>query len=78
MAYSRRTAGGVGLRGTILLQADGKFAWNLKEAFTSDDLSGSSTGSGSLDGSVILASGSGVADYDTAAAALKAAWTAAG
>ena len=78
MAYSRRTATNSGLRGIVSLQSDGKFAWDLKEAFSSDDLTGASTGSGSINGSVTIASGADVADYDTAAAELKTAWNAAG
>tara|TARA_Y100001972_G_C7415456_1_gene214981 strand:- start:261 stop:497 length:237 start_codon:yes stop_codon:yes gene_type:complete len=78
MAYTRNTASNSGLRGVVFLQSDGKFGWTLKEAFSSDDLTGASTGSGSIFGNAILASGADAADYDTAAAALKTAWDAAG
>ena len=78
MAYTRRTSTNSGLRGTVYLQSDGTFGWDLKESFSSDDLTGASTGSGSVNGVAIIASGADVADYDTAAAALKTAWNAAG
>ena len=78
MAYTRRTATNSGLRGTVYLQSDGKFGWDLKESFSSDDLTGASTGSGSINGVATIASGADVADFDTATAALKTAWNAAG
>ena len=78
MAYTRRTATNSGLRGSVYLQSDGKFGWNLKEAFSSNDLTGASTGSGTINGNATIAEGADVADYDTAAAALKTAWDAAG
>ena len=71
MAYTRRTATNSGLRGVVFLQSDGKFGWDLKESFSSDDLTGASTGSGSINGSAIIASGADVADYDLVEAESK-------
>ena len=75
MAFTRNTTSNGGLLGTIIKQADGKFDWFLKEKFT-DATVDSKTGG--QEGTLTIAYGSGVADYDTAAAALKAAFTAAG
>ncbi len=76
MAYARRTSSHSGLTGSITKQTDNKFAWVLKENCTSDELNAST--SGSLNGTVELASGADLVDYDSAATALKTAWNAAG
>ena len=75
MAFTRDTSTDSGLRGLITTQSDGKFSWYVKEKFTSATVD-SKTGDQS--GVLLIASGTGVADYDTAAAELKAAYTAAG
>lgn len=73
MAFTRNTDGG--LVGIISAETDGKFSWYVKEKFTAATVD-SKTGDQS--GVLLIASGTGVADYDTAAAELKAAYTAAG
>ena len=74
MAFTRNTTNG-GLLGTIINTSDGKFDWFLKERFT-DATVDSKTGG--QQGTLTIAQGAGVADYDTAAARLKEAFTAAG
>ena len=73
MAFTRNPDGGI--VGIISKETDGKFSWYVKEKFTSATVD-SKTGDQS--GVLLIASGTGVADYDTAAAELKAAYTAAG
>tara|TARA_B100000965_G_scaffold383866_1_gene383521 strand:- start:364 stop:591 length:228 start_codon:yes stop_codon:yes gene_type:complete len=75
MAFTRNTTHTGGLLGTIIKQTDGKFEWFLKEKFT-DATVDSKTGG--QEGTLTIAQGAGVADYDTAAAKLKEAFTAAG
>ena len=75
MAFTRNTTHSGGLLGTIINTSDGKFDWFLKEKFT-DATVDSKTGGQT--GTLTIAEGAGVADYDTAAAALKSAFTAAG
>tara|TARA_Y100001938_G_C7994646_1_gene381359 strand:+ start:644 stop:877 length:234 start_codon:yes stop_codon:yes gene_type:complete len=77
MAYTRQTIGtSTGLKGQMDLLTDGSWGWYLKETFR-DGTMDHPTAPGTLNGTVILDSGYG-ADFDTAAAALKAAVTAAG
>jgi len=72
MAFTRNTDNG--LVGIIAAESDGKFSWYLKEKFT-----GATVDSKTGDQSGVLLIDSGkAADYDTAAAELKAAYTAAG
>ena len=73
MAFTRNTDNG--LVGIIAAESDGKFSWYVKEKFTGATVD-SKTGDQS--GVLLIASGTGVADYDTAAAELKTAYTAAG
>ena len=75
MAFTRNTSTDSGLSGHIIKQTDGRFNWTLKEKFTSATVDSKT---GDQEGNLIIAEGAGVADYDTAAAALKAAFTAAG
>jgi len=74
MAYTRKTSG-TALVVNIQQMSDGTFDWNVKENFI-DATVDSKTGV--QRGLLILDNGIGVADYDTAAAAAKAAFTAAG
>ena len=74
MAYTRETVGGV-LIVNIQKKADGTFSWNVVEKFKDATVD---TKTGAQEGQLILASGAGVADYDTAAAAAKSAFDAAG
>tara|TARA_B100000945_G_scaffold261709_1_gene220094 strand:- start:280 stop:501 length:222 start_codon:yes stop_codon:yes gene_type:complete len=73
MAFTRQADNG--LVGIIAAESDGKFSWYLKEKFTGATVD-SKTGDQS--GVLLISSGTNVADYDTAAAELKAAYTAAG
>ena len=73
MAFTRNTDNG--LVGIIAAESDGKFSWYVKEKFTGATVD-SKTGDQS--GVLLIDSGTNVADYDTAAAELKAAYTAAG
>ena len=75
MAFTRNTTQNGGLLGTIVKTSDGKFDWFLKEKFTGATVDSKT---GSQEGTLTIASGAGVADYDTAAARLKEAFTAAG
>lgn len=76
MAYTRRSSG-TQLVVSIRKNSEGKFHWKLIENFEDATVD---TKTGAQRGSLILdKSGSdGVADYDTAAAEAKAAFTAAG
>ena len=73
MAFTRNPDGGI--VGIISKETDGKFSWYVKEKFTGATVDSKT---GDQEGNLIIAEGAGVADYDTAAAALKAAFTAAG
>ena len=73
MAFTRNTDNG--LIGIIVRQSDGKFSWSVKEKFTGATVDSKT---GDQQGVLLIASGADVADYDTAAAELKAAYTAAG
>tara|TARA_B100001029_G_scaffold67600_1_gene54992 strand:+ start:166 stop:390 length:225 start_codon:yes stop_codon:yes gene_type:complete len=74
MAYTRETEGGV-LSVNIQKKADGTFNWRVVERFKDATVD---TKTGAQAGQLILATGEGVADYDTAAAAAKSAFDAAG
>lgn len=76
MAYTRRSSG-TQLVVSIRKNSEGKFHWKLIENFEDATVD---TKTGAQRGSLILdKSGTdGVADYDTAAAEAKAAFTAAG
>jgi len=74
MAYTRKTSG-TQLVVNIQQMSDGTFNWNVKENFTGAAVDSKT---GDQKGLIILDEGSGVADYDTAAAAAKSAFTAAG
>tara|TARA_B100000902_G_scaffold277230_1_gene263015 strand:+ start:284 stop:508 length:225 start_codon:yes stop_codon:yes gene_type:complete len=74
MAYTRVTTSHAGLVGIITKLNDNTYEWVLKERFT-DATVDSKTGPHK--GTLTIA-GAAAADYDTAAADLKAAITAAG
>ena len=74
MAYTRR-ASGTQLFVSIRKNSGGTFSWKLIENFEDATVD---TKTGAQTGSILLDSGTDVADYDTAAAEAKAAFTAAG
>ena len=75
MAYTRR-ASGTQLVVSIRKNSEGKFHWKLIENFEDATVD---TKTGAQRGSIVLdRSSTDVADYDTAAAAAKSAFTAAG
>tara|TARA_B100000214_G_scaffold5287_1_gene3952 strand:- start:1430 stop:1651 length:222 start_codon:yes stop_codon:yes gene_type:complete len=73
MAFTRQADNG--LVGIIAAESDGKFSWYVKEKFTGATVDSKT---GDQTGVLLISSGTNVADYDTAAAELKAAYTAAG
>ena len=74
MAYTRKTSG-TQLVVNIQQMSDGTFNWNVKENFIGATVDSKT---GAQAGLLVLGEGTGVADYDTAAAAAKSAFTAAG
>lgn len=74
MAYTRRSSG-TQLAVNIQQKSDGTFSWKLIENFEDATVD---TKTGAQRGSLILDRSDGVADYDTAAAEAKTAFTAAG
>tara|TARA_B100000902_G_scaffold192346_1_gene183788 strand:- start:268 stop:480 length:213 start_codon:yes stop_codon:yes gene_type:complete len=70
MAYTKKRR-----RLNITEKEDGKFSWRVVERFSDATVD---TQTGAQEGLLILGDGDDVADYDTAAAAAKAAFDAAG
>ena len=70
MAFTRNTD--KGLVGIITKREDGKFSWCVREKFTGATVDSKT---GAQTGTLLISNGTGVADYDTAAAEMKAAWT---